>query len=127
MAVALPRRRSIPPAQLALAGTVGLAALTSTLESGPVLCGFRLCTGGYCPGCGGSRAAAALLVGDLDSAWQRHPWIVLIAAQIVVLATFRVLGGRLPFSLQPVLYGNLVVGVGIWVLRLSTGAIPSPF
>lgn len=125
--MALSRRRSIPPAQLGLAATVGLAAVTSTLESGPILCGFRLCTGGYCPGCGGSRAAAALLVGDLGGAWQHHPWIVLIAAQIVVLATVRALVGRLPIPLQPVLYGNLVVGVGIWVLRLSTGAIPAPF
>lgn len=125
--MALSRRRSIPPAQLGLAATVGLAAVTSTLENGPILCGFRLCTGGYCPGCGGSRAAAALLVGDLGGAWQHHPWIVLIAAQIVVLATVRALVGRLPIPLQPVLYGNLVVGVGIWVLRLSTGAIPAPF
>lgn len=106
---------------------VGLAAVTTTFESGPILCGFRLCTGGYCPGCGGSRAAAALLGGDFGGAWQHHPWIVLIAAQIVALATARALVGRLPLPLQPVLYGNLVVGVGIWIVRLATGAIPAPF
>lgn len=108
-------------------GLAGLAVASATLDGGPVLCGFRLCTGGYCPGCGGSRAAAALLGGDVVTAWQHHPWVVLIAGQIVVVAVVKAVSGRAPLPVQPLLYANLVLGLTIWIVRLANGAIPAPF
>lgn len=127
MAVTVSRRRTIEPAHVGLAGLVGLAAVTATLDDGPVVCGFRLCTGGYCPGCGGSRAAVALLRGDAVGAWHHHPWVVLIALQIAALAAARAVSGRASFPLRAVLYANLVLGLAIWMHRLASGAIPTPF
>ena len=43
-----------------------------------VPCGLRVLTGWLCPFCGGTRAATALLHGDLAGAWQANP-VLLIA------------------------------------------------
>ncbi|MGN0348990.1 MAG: DUF2752 domain-containing protein [Roseburia sp.] len=40
-------------------------------------CLFRLWSGYYCPGCGGTRAAAALLRGDLAASFSYHPIVPL--------------------------------------------------
>ena len=38
-------------------------------------CAFRLITGFYCPGCGGTRAVKALLAGDFLSSVRLHPFV----------------------------------------------------
>lgn len=43
-------------------------------------CLFRLVTGLYCPGCGGTRALKAFLRGDLILSFLYHPLIVYAAA-----------------------------------------------
>ena len=105
------------------------AAATFDGEDGPVLCLFRRCTGGYCPGCGGSRAAAAAMRGDLAASWAANPWFLLIAVQAVVVGALAA-AGRIDWAVRriiPILILNSVLGVGIWVLRLMTGSIPVPF
>ena len=41
-------------------------------------CAFHELTGWKCPGCGGTRAAHALLHGNLTEAWQQNPLAVLL-------------------------------------------------
>lgn len=104
-------------------------AATFDGDTGPELCAFRRCTGGYCPGCGGSRAAYALIRGDLAGSWAAHPWIPLLFAQAMIAIGLFIRGGRhrLRQLVLPLLVFNLVLGVTIWIVRLSTGAIPIPF
>lgn len=47
-------------------------------------CLFRLVTGLYCPGCGGTRAVKAFLRGNLLLSFQYHPLIVYMAAVAVL-------------------------------------------
>lgn len=108
---------------LGLGGTVVLA----TGDEGPVLCPYRRCTGGYCPLCGTSRSAAALVRSDLASAWTRHPLVVLVAIQITLLGIFYASGRTLSYARQNQLLGaNAALAVSIWVLRLAVGDIPAP-
>ena len=107
---------------------------TIATDDGPVLCPFRRCTGGYCPGCGGTRAAKTLASGDLGGAWRLHPWIVLLAAQgalvvaIVLLSRFRPkVRMQLRRAVTPALAANAAFALGLWILRMSTGQIPIPF
>ena len=107
---------------------------TIATDDGPVLCPFRRCTGGYCPGCGGSRAAEALVGGDVSAAWQLHPWIVLLAIQTVVLGLIfgltrfsPTVRTQLRRAIVPLLITNAAFAVGLWILRLGMGQIPVPF
>ena len=108
-----------------------VAGLAASLDGsdGQTLCFFRICTNGYCPGCGGGRAAAALARGDLGQSWALHPWVPLLAAQLIVLAVAALRLGqtRVRRALVPLLAANAVFAVILWVVRLSTGSIPSPF
>ena len=111
-------------------GIAAVGLLTEVMVvDGPVLCPFRRCTGGYCPACGGTRAARALLAGDLGEAWRQHPWTVLLALQFALLACAAAVSTA-PFvrsRLGWLVSANLVIGLGIWALRLSQGSIPVPF
>lgn len=113
-------------------GTLAAGALvfSANADDGVVLCPFRRCTGGYCPGCGATRAANRLVRGDLRASWSHHPWVVLVAAQIVaaafvlafIPATRRVGLRRAAIPLMAV---NAVLVIAIWIARLSTGSIPT--
>ena len=124
----LPSRSHAP---LVLAGGLTAVGLVTgmVVEDAPVLCLFRRCTGGYCPGCGGSRAARSLFTGNFGEAWGQHPWTVLIALQLVAMGfVVTVLSPRsIRPSLRPVIVFNIVIGVAIWVVRLAEGSIPVPF
>ena len=119
---------------LAALGGVAVAAgliATATGDDGLVLCPYRFCTGGYCPGCGGTRAARHLLGGDLIGAWHHHPWVVLAAAQlvaIVVIATVvRSLSGTVDWRRwrMPIVAVNTVALVAIWVARIAHESVPT--
>ncbi len=82
---------SIPPAPPAVTSLRRLAALGLVagglsgfylLTGLGVPCPFRTVTGWLCPFCGGTRAGAALLTGDLAGAWAANP-LLLIAATLV--------------------------------------------
>ncbi len=111
-----------------LFAAVGVATLAGA-DDGPTLCVFRRCTGGYCPGCGASRSAAALLRGDLGRAWHHHPWVVLAVAQVIAFSLLALLGVGVARErlLRPLLIANLVLGVMIWLVRLVMGFVPVPF
>lgn len=117
---------------------VGGGALAVVLgasgDHGPVLCPFRLCTGGYCPGCGLTRATGRLLRGDVVGSWHLHPFLLLALAQAALVATARMALGasslrwaRLAGHRDHLLVANLALLLGLWALRLALGDIPAPF
>ncbi|MFK8024704.1 MAG: DUF2752 domain-containing protein [Ilumatobacter sp.] len=102
-------------------------------DDGPGLCVFRRCTGGYCPGCGLSRATRHLSRGEVSASWRDHPWVLLAAAQAVVLTAVWAVARRRSIAvswLKPVQFViglNVVLVLGIWVVRLIDGSIPRFF
>lgn len=103
------RRRSAARSGLAvtggtLAGGLALSVLYATTGIG-LPCPFRALTGWQCPLCGGTRMGAALLQGDLWSAFSANPvalMAIMVLAMLSVLWTVELLGGpvlRLPRAL----------------------------
>lgn len=141
-------RFTAPPLRVAAlaaagAGAVG-AGLVASAGHGPVLCPFRLMTGGYCPACGMTRAVGRLAQGDVAGSWQMHPFLLLLVAQAVVAgAAWAVLELRrrrsgaadasnpVPALLRrradTLQFVNGGLLLALWVIRLATHAIPVPF
>lgn len=135
------RLRTDRELQFKAAGVVGVLALgvAASDDEGTVLCPFRRCTDGYCPLCGATRSFGRLLRGDLVGAWVRHPYVVLLAAQILVLGAMAGLRASTTSSnaspRRPLLtsnqrrwllIANLAVVVALWGFRLALGDIPRP-
>ncbi len=131
--------------QIRAAAAIGVVALgvAASDDEGTVLCPFRRCTDGYCPLCGATRSFGRLLRGDIVGAWVRHPYVVLLAAQVIVLGALAALrsarqaddlgaepGARAPLlsSAQRrwLLIANLVFAFGLWGVRLALGDVPRP-
>ena len=124
-------RRALPAA--GLAGACAVAALSPVgNDEGQVLCPYRLATGGWCPGCGCTRALSAVVRGDVVTSWALNPWTMILLSQAIIIASW--------FAAAPtqartwwarydtkILTANLMVGLAIWVTRLATGSIPLPF
>ena len=107
----------IPPALL--------AALFWSAETGPTLCPFARCTGLACPGCGMTRAVAALLRGDLSRSWDRHPLAGIVALE--VMAAWWWLRKRQSLPGLVVKAGvalNAAAFLAVWVWRFVNGALP---
>lgn len=124
-------RRVLPAA--ALAGACAVAALSPVGDDeGQVLCPYRLATGGWCPGCGCTRALGAAMRGDFGSSLALNPWTLLILAQASVIAGW-FLGAPEAASAwwrrndNRVIQVNLAFGAILWVARMTSGAIPVPF
>ncbi len=125
----------------AVLSSIGLVLAGSTGEvpadEGFVLCPFRRCTGGYCPGCGATRATGALFRGDVVGSIRLHPLIVVWFAQIAIMAGWLALGpraGRVTRLRQGwarwgtgLLLANTVAAVVVWIARVGTGSIPVAF
>ncbi len=138
-------RLTLPPSRataLALTGAAALGAgLLASGGHGPVLCPFRLATGGYCPACGMTRAVGRLARGDLAGSWRLHPFLLLILGQVAlaglawaVLELRRRRSGvpnRVPVLLRrragalQLVNGGLLLA--LWAIRLATHAVPAPF
>ena len=124
-------RASITGVVIAVMALVGFVA--SADDDGFVVCLFRRCTGGYCPGCGATRAARRLVVGDVSGSWSQHPWVVFAAVQAVAVGTVLAVTDRAhrrsrARRLSTWLIGpNAIALVVIYVVRLVDGSIPRPF
>ena len=129
-AVTSPQRSPLAPS-IATAALLGALVVSADADDGIVLCPFRRCTGGYCPGCGATRATNRLLRGDVAASWAHHPWIILAAAQLAVLLGIAAVLhpaerlGRLRRMALPLLIANCALLIGIWVLRLHADTIPT--
>lgn len=114
-----------------LVAATGLVVIASSFgsEDGPVLCLFRRCTGGYCPGCGGSRAVGGLLRGDIAGSWATHPWVPLLALQALASIVVALLGRAesLRAMAPKIIAANAAFAVVLWVYRMAAGDIPVPF
>lgn len=120
-----------------LASAGGILLLTELrLHSVPnlSLCLFRRLTGVPCPGCGLTRAVAALIRGDWHEALALHPLAPLVVAEVGVgwalwgLWTVgrlpAILRARLEWLLEACLLGDAALLVVVWVARLIGGTLP---
>ncbi|MEL7156110.1 MAG: DUF2752 domain-containing protein [Actinomycetota bacterium] len=120
-----------PTARLAAgAAAFVTAAVTSSSDDGVVICPFRRCTGGYCPGCGLTRSSGQLIRGDLVGSWQRHPFIIIGLVQLVALVGLWRTAPRLWSAVRGrangLVLANVALLVAIWAARLASGAVPLP-
>ena len=102
---------------------LGIAPVLVALGDVP-LCAFRQLTGRPCPLCGGTRACAALVEGNLAAAWQANPGLLpllVIAAVHSVQLAHEAWSGRrwTRWRIGP---GPWLAGVtfllGSWLLRV---------
>lgn len=67
-------------------------------------CVFHTVTGYYCPGCGGTRAVAALLHGEFIQSFRFHPMVVYAAAVsgwfMLSQTIERIFGGRFKIGMH---------------------------
>ncbi|HEV8237897.1 MAG TPA: DUF2752 domain-containing protein [Thermoanaerobaculia bacterium] len=103
------------------------------LPSGPVytVCAFRRLTGIPCPGCGLTRAMAALARGELLLALHFHPFAPLVLAEAAALwaAIGNAIVRQRPLMLPSRLLERIVIWqtaafIVLWVGRLATGTLP---
>ena len=124
-------RRAIPA--VGFAGICAAAAFTElSADEGTVLCPFRLFTGGWCPGCGCTRALKALVRGNVGDSLAMNPWTAVLFVQAFILSiAMLVLPTRTIAWLKrhQLIIGslNIVLALSFWIFRLSTGVIPLPF
>lgn len=116
-----------------LAVAAVLAVDAGGTDDGAGVCVFRRCTGGYCPGCGLTRSARHLTRGRVGAAWQDHPFVVLLAVQVVFAAVSYAAFDRARVRLRSVHTAAVVAAangtllLAIWVVRLVDGSIPRFF
>lgn len=124
-------RRALPA--VGFAGVCAAAAFTElSAEEGQVLCPYRLLTGGWCPGCGCTRALKALVRGDVRDSLAMNPWtLVLFVQALVVSVAMLAVPARtvnwLNRNKVAIAGFNIVIGFGFWGVRLLAGVIPLPF
>ncbi len=98
--------------------------------AGPTICPFAIATGHACPLCGGTRAAAALLDGDVAAAWTLHPLVFAIVPLMMYgwVAWLGVTRGWWePPSSKLTNRVAVVLGAlffGLWAVRALTGTLP---
>ncbi len=119
-------------AGLVVAGVL-LATLRASLESAAGatnLCLFRALTGVPCPGCGLTRAFAALASFDFEAAFAWHPLAVALAAELAALwavwgaagaERVRAFAERHALTLA---FANVVPFLAVWLGRGATGTLP---
>jgi hypothetical protein len=115
-----------------LAGLAGLAAFHVWTPSGDpasAICLMRRLFHLPCPGCGMTRAFAALAKGDWASAVLLHPLAPVLVFELVagwvswgMALVDRPL--RLPVRVDAVLLGNAAAFLALWLGRAATGTLP---
>jgi hypothetical protein len=106
-----------------------LGFLGQGVESGPAFCLFRRATGIACPGCGLTRAAAALARGDVAGSIGFHPLFALVAAEAGVGWALwgRALYDRGDFPRRAatlVAVATAALFVAVWIARGLAGTLP---
>jgi hypothetical protein len=118
-------------AMAGLGGAAGLVLLHFWTPSGDpahAICLLRRVFHLPCPGCGMTRAFAALAKGDWPAAVALHPLAPVVAAELVLgwvvwgLALRRPV--RLPLRVDSLLLANLAALVALWLGRVATGTLP---
>jgi hypothetical protein len=122
---------------LAVAG-VRLLGLLPLADAGGSWCLFRRLVM-PCPGCGMTRAVAALGRGDLAAAWSLHPLSLLLALEGLLLGLAMAVGPRVaarfasratarPFWTAPRVEALALAHAGLflalWTGRAATGTLP---
>jgi hypothetical protein len=111
-----------------IAGAAALA--TFPITAAPTLCPFALVTGTACPGCGLTRAAAALAQGDLGMALSFHPLVFVVLAWALGWWATKLARRRgKELTLDGALVNRLLIATGVvfaltWVVRLAAGSLP---
>jgi len=118
-----------------LAGLAGLAGLavfhvwTPSGDPASAICLMRRLFHLPCPGCGMTRAFAALAKGDWAAAVALHPLAPVLVFELV--AGWVIWGMarvdrplRLPVRVDAVLLGNAAALVALWLGRTATGTLP---
>jgi len=81
-------------------------------------CAFKTMTGLDCPGCGGTRAAHALLHGRVGDAFRLNPLLFVLGGVVLVASPKLVRGQQPEFVARPWFgWSALVVLVGWWIVR----------
>ncbi len=124
-------RRALPA--IGLAGVCLAAGFTElSADEGQVFCPYRLATGGWCPGCGGTRALKSLVRGDVGGSLAMNPWTAVLFIQALTLSIgllskpHKTLNFLAKHQVR-LAYFNLGVALAFWVVRLGFGTIPLPF
>ena len=115
-----------------LAGLAGLAVLhlwTPSGDAATAVCLLRRFFHLPCPGCGMTRAFAALAKGDWAAAITLHPLAPILACELVAgwIAWGMAIARRplrLPVRIDTVLLGNAAAFVALWLGRAATGTLP---
>jgi hypothetical protein len=116
-----------------LAGAAGLAVLHVWFPSGDpatALCLSRRLLHLPCPGCGLTRAFAALAKGEWAAALRLHPLAPVLALEAVLgwLAWGAALAVRRPFRLpagvDTLTLAHAAVLLALWLGRAATGTLP---
>ncbi len=84
-------------------------------------CGFRLATGLFCPGCGGSHALTAMLSGRIFDSILAHPFVPYLTACAlidVILGTSARIRHRSVPKFRPVYaYIGIALIFGQWIIK----------
>lgn len=117
----------------AVAAAAVVAVDAGGTDDGAGVCIFRRASGAYCPGCGLTRSARHLTRGQVASAWQDHPWLVLVAAQALLAGVIYaiVTSARVhllrPRNIAIIASVNGILLLAVWIIRLIDGSIPRFF
>ena len=116
---------------------LALAYWDPATAGGPDFCLFHRTTGVACPGCGLTRAAAALARGRFAESWHWHPLFAVLAVEVAALWLLRgaaVQRARRQRSLAAgvafqTLVPRVAIGTGVlllvvWIVRFSAGTLP---
>lgn len=99
-------------------------------DDGPTICPFALVTGVACPGCGLTRAAAALVRGDFTTSLAYHPLAIVTGLWLAGAWGVSVLRRRgRTVNLSPRFVNGLLIATAAlfvltWVVRYATGSLP---
>lgn len=128
--VRVPRVPRWPSWAIAVTGAwLGLVALARVAAPDAVLCTFRRITGVPCPGCGATRAVAALAQGEIAHAFALNPLFLAALLLLASLLALRLLAGVAP-RLRPsraalLIAAALVVVNWAYVIRADRPARPA--